>query len=138
MASRFNCIEAYYTCLSLLCASGNASQQELSRQRSILCSFPMVLKGIDNFAPNDNDESKENDNDCGWNDDCDRNDDDEAPDGEAAPAGKSGYQEARLFSMPKGFFGGFGPGIKIVSSKLKIGSAEVLFIREHIGRDKIS
>ena len=70
--AHFNCIQAYLTCLSLLCASGNVSQQELSRQGRILCIFLMGLEGIDNVAPNDNNESKEeDDNDGDWNDDCD-------------------------------------------------------------------
>jgi hypothetical protein len=44
--TRFRAIQAYLTCLSLLCESGNVSAEEVSRQRSILRSFLMGLEGL--------------------------------------------------------------------------------------------
>jgi hypothetical protein len=122
--TRFKSIQAYFTCLSLLDASGNVTPQEVSRQQSILYSFLMGLEGI-NVAPND--ETKDADNDSSNDDDCDWCDDD----ADGSPGSESsGYRAARLLATPKGDFAGPGPGILVVSKYLKIVYAEILFNRE--------
>ena len=136
--TRFKSIQAYFTCLCLLCASGNITAHEVSRQQSLLRSFLMSVEGLDG-APNDETNSVDNssnddDDDCDdWSDGSDNGAESAGVESTDSSGESSGYRAARLLAMPKGYFAGPPPGILVVSQKLKIGYAEMLYIRHFTG-----
>jgi len=144
MESRFNSVQDYSTFLDLLCVSGNVLPQEVSRQRNLMQSFLMVVEGlgaskdysIEGIAATDDESGDEYDD---FDDDYESeysSDEDEVSSIESSDRALSGFKAARLAFFPKGYFACAPIAILPVSKHIKIGSNEMLYLCEHVGKAK--
>ena len=136
---RFKCVNQFLTFMRLLVAGGNIDKEVLSRQQDLLCSFLMMLEGLGaNRDKLNNDWIKatgDDFDDYAFVEDETFDNNDETPEMEES---RSGFRKGRILAMPKGYFKGAGPSTLIVSTKLKIGSNELLFLREMVGSSIIT
>jgi hypothetical protein len=124
--ARFSSVRAYLAFVDLLVASSNIANEEGQRHRRILQTYLMKLE----FGDSDNNDASEKSNaDASDND----NGDDTESSDDSDDSDNSNYRQARRDALPNGYCAGNRKNVVVVSKQLKIGYAEMLYLREKLG-----